>query len=99
MKVFFIAGDGSFDEGVYDILEKNELIEYNCIFVNVIHLLTKENRAYFKRFAPYRMVLYHLPSKEDDCLNYWSLLEQAKKNYPSCLAPLIVAEHMEWLEL
>lgn len=98
-ETIFVAADGELDDALYDILEKNGLTQITCAFVNVIHLLTKGNMTFLKRIKPQHIVLYHLPAHEDDCLNYWSLMEQAKKRHPSELSPLVVAEHAEWLEL
>ncbi len=97
-ETFFIAADGKLDDALYGVLEKNGLTQITCAFVNVIHLLTEENMAFLRRVKPMRIVLYHLPDYEDDYLNYWSLMKQAKKRYPSELSPLIAAKHMEWLE-
>lgn len=98
-ETIFVAGDGELDDALYDILEENGLTQITYAFVNVIHLLTKGNMAFLKRIKPERIILYHLPDREDDDLNYWSLMEQAKKHHPTELPPLDVARHMEWLEL
>lgn len=95
----FVAGDGILDQGLYDVLNKNGLNDITCVFINVIHLLTKENMAFLKRINAKHIILYHLPFYEDDRMNYWMLMEQAKKYYPSNLAPLVVAKHMEWVKI
>lgn len=95
----FVAGDGELDDELYNLLENRGLNCIDCVFVNVIHLLTKNNMSFLKKIKPKNIVLYHLPNREDDSLNYWALMEQAKKRHPVELSPLIVANHMEWLEL
>lgn len=96
-EVFFICGDAElFPE---DAICLNSFCDHiDAVFANVYQIASKTGIECLYHLNPQKLYLYHLPFKENDCWNYFSMTRHSIKRFPHKEMMPSVLKHMSWIE-
>ncbi len=98
-KKLFIISDSDYDAEYFKEILKNE--EIDILFVNPLFINNPRGREVItKAISPKKLVVYHIPFKEDDKYKFRKMLSRDLKKYEDILPETIVlAEELETIKI